>query len=288
MESVLGPNLAGTWYPADAQDLRETIRRLIEEAGPADRNAPPVRALIEPHAGYMYSGPVAAAGFRLVDRRRFRRVILAGPSHHLYFKGVAVPRANGYRTPLGTVPLDRDRMDAWTGVSGFRFTDQPFEPEHCLEIEIPFLQTMLEPGWKLVPLLVGNGLEPGTEEEVIGAIRTLADPETLLVASSDFTHYGADFRYLPFQEQVQDRLEELDLGAVREITDGDRDRFRRYVERTGATICGRHAIDLLLGILPTGGRWELAAYDTSGRITGDWAHTVSYAALAFRDGGADG
>jgi len=284
MKRTLGPNLAGTWYPADADVLRADIRRMLDSTEPQETASAPVLALIEPHAGYMYSGQVAAAGFRLLEGRRFNRVILIGPSHHDAFTGVAVPTATDYHTPLGLVALDQDGTRFLADRPGFLSTNDPFLKEHCLEIELPFLQETLAPGWELVPLLIGYDFGQGVEADVAAALQELAGPDTLLVASSDFTHYGHNFGYIPFEENVPEQLRELDLGAVEKIVSGDRDGFRRYVQKTGATICGRHAIDLLMRVLPDSSPCELVSYNTSGQITGDWSHSVSYATLAFHEG----
>jgi len=116
---------------------------------------------------------------------------------------------------------------------------------------------------------------------VIDALEPLMDSETLVVVSSDFTHYGPGFGYVPFRDLVPERIRQLDMGAVERILEFDREGLGRYVAETGATICGRVAIDVLLGMLGPGTRAELVAYDTSGRMTGDWSHSVSYASISF-------
>jgi len=276
----LGPNVAGTWYPSGREEL---VRRLDEYMGPAEGARPEQRlaALIAPHAGYAYSGPVAGCGFRHLRRRSFSRVVLLGPSHYAAFSGAALPEADCYVTPLGDVPIDSAAVARLAELPGVRTDDGPFRREHCLEMEIPFLQHALEPGWRLLPVLVGGVGGQTGRDRVVDALLPLADPDTLLVASSDFTHYGPRFSYVPFRSEVPRRIRELDMGAVDRILAQDRAGFERYVERTGATICGSGAIDVLLGLLPGGLQTTLEAYDTSGRITGDWDHTVSYASLLF-------
>ncbi len=282
MTRTLGPNLAGTWYPADREELESEVRRMLAgEAGPAV-GAEPVTALIEPHAGYRYSGQVAAAGFRQVQGERYRRVILIGPSHHEYFEGAVVPDATGYDTPLGTVPLDTKALNALAGMAGFRSGNAAFIKEHCLEIELPFLQATLQPGWKLVPVLLGHDMPDDLAGKIAAGLKLYSGSGTLLVASSDFTHYGRNFRYVPFEDNLPERLNDLDMGALNRITSGDREGLRSYVTRTGATICGRNAIDILMRLVPESARAELLRYDNSGNITSDWSHSVSYAAIAFR------
>ncbi|MBD3868143.1 MAG: AmmeMemoRadiSam system protein B [Acidobacteria bacterium] len=283
----LGPNLAGTWYPADRDELQSEVRRMLATEGDPDAGADPVIALIEPHAGYAYSGQVAAAGFRQVRGERFRRVIMLGPSHHEYFKGAAIPMAAGYNTPMGTVPLDTEVLGDLAGKTGFLPGNTAFEKEHCLEIELPFLQEALAPGWKLVPVLLGHDLPEDMATQVAAGLQHWYDSGTLLVASSDLTHFGHSFQYVPFKDDLPERIRDLDMGALDRILAGDREGFRSYVTRTGATICGRNAIDILMRMVPGSAQAELLRYDSSGNMTSDWKHSVSYAALAFRASGID-
>ena len=112
-------------------------------------------------------------------------------------------------------------------------------------------------------------------------IRSLVDGETVVVVSSDFTHYGTGFDYVPFRVDIPEKIRALDMRPVERIVGLDRGGFDAYVTETGATICGRAVIDVLLGVLPTRTTGRLLAYDTSGRMTGDWRHSVSYAAIGF-------
>ena len=276
---VVGPVVAGAWYPSKPDELAREVDRLLERA--RVHPGAPVRALIEPHAGFTYSGAVAAHGFRHVQGKAYSRVILLGPSHYAAFRGAALPPADVYRTPLGDVPLDVDSLRALAKVPGFATMGQPFEPEHCLEAEVPFLQRSLVPGWHLLPVLIGSGSAGPSAQEVADGIRPYLDAETLIVVSSDFTHFGRGFGYVPFDRDVPDRIRELDLGAVGYISAGDFMGFGSYLDRTGATICGRDAIDVLLRLLPMAARGSLVSYATSGQMTGDWGHTVSYAAIVF-------
>jgi len=277
----LGPNVAGSWYPADRGELARLLDGYLAPAEGRERAAERPVALIAPHAGYVYSGAVAGRGFRHLRRRSCARVVLLGPSHHVAFDGAALPGAEVYQTPLGEAPIDSASVSRLRNLPGMRVDDGPFRPEHCLEMEIPFLQHTLEPGWRLLPVLIGAGSDAASRSRVADALLPLADPHTLVVVSSDFTHYGPRFSYVPFRSDVPRRLRELDMGAVDRILAFDRGGFAEYVQRTQATICGMSAIDVLLGLLPGGLQASLEAYDTSGRITGDWEHSVSYASLLF-------
>lgn len=285
---ALGPMVAGAWYPGDEQRLAQEVDRLLAGV-PVSTERPPapdgarVGALIVPHAGYIYSGSVAAHGFAHTARAGTRRVILLGPSHRAAFQGAALPSAAAYRTPLGEVPLDLEALARIAHRPGVRFHDPPFLGEHSLEAEIPFLQRCLDPGWLLVPLLIGAGSSGDPARRVAEALGPLLGPQTLVVVSSDLTHFGPRFGFVPFEQEVPRRIRELDLGAVEPILRRDADDFASYLERTGATICGRDAIEVLLRLPLEGWQGTLARYDTSGQITGDWSHSVSYASLVFHD-----
>ena len=281
--TTLGPAVAGTWYLSGARELQEQVDGLLRTPrAPKDTASLGVpSALISPHAGFVYSGAVAGQGFGRLRGSSPRRVLVMGPSHYASFQGACLPAAGAFRTPLGSVPLDRDTIDRIGRKPGFRIDDGPFGPEHCLEAEIPFLQRVLAAGWSLIPVLMGGGSPSRSVGHVVDALAPLVDSDTLVVVSSDFTHYGPGFGYVPFHELVPERIRQLDMGAVERILELDREGFGRYVAETGATICGRTAIDVLLGMLESGTRAELAAYDTSGRMTGDWSHSVSYASISF-------
>ena len=287
---ALGPAVAGTWYPADGRALERQLDGFFRDAAAdtADEDAPAakVAALIAPHAGFVYSGLVAAKGFAQLGDDAFERVILLGPSHYAAFDGAIVTDASVYRTPLGEVPIDTEASDTLQGRDGFRLENGPFRPEHCLEAEIPFLQLRLRPGWRVLPVLVGRLGASVRAGSLAAGLRPLLGPDTLVVVSSDFTHYGPRFQYVPFEDDIPRKLEKLDLGAVEHILAWDAAGFEEYVSRTGATICGSNPIRLLLDLVPDGLAGRLAAYDTSGRITGDWGHSVSYASLVFRSAAA--
>lgn len=184
MATIREPAVAGLFYPADRATLQRTVNQLLATATP--RLAPP-KALIVPHAGYVYSGPVAASGYALLApvRAQVRRVVLLGPAHRVAFTGIALPSAATFRTPLGPVPIDRAAIAELQGLPGCRLHDQAHELEHSLEVHLPFLQQALD-DFTLVPLVVGEA-EPAT---VAAVLEQLWDgPQTLIVISSDLSHY---------------------------------------------------------------------------------------------------
>jgi AmmeMemoRadiSam system protein B len=270
--------LAGTWYPARSQELAAQIDRWLGDAdGGAARD---LLALIVPHAGYAYSGAVAASGYRRLRARPLPRAVILAPSHRVAFRGIAVLEADAFETPLGLVPIDAVR-----GIRSklLRPDPRPFEGEHSLEIQLPFLQRAV-PGVTVTPLLFGD-LRPEDSHEVGGLLDRLIDERTVFVVSSDFTHYGRSFGYLPFPpddaESVRLGLRRLDMGAIAAVLRGDAAAFRRHIEETGDTICGRVPVAALIEWAGTRHPGELLEYRTSLDVTGDYRHAVSYAAIAF-------
>ncbi len=276
-KKILPSEIAGRWYAADSNALRQELTGYFVAAKPESLDG--VCALIQPHAGYQYSGTVAAHGAKLVQGKKFSRVIVLGPSHSIAMpNGVAVPDGTHLSTPLGELPLDQEalavlRSQPFVNIAGFG------HGEHSVEIQLPLLQMALG-DFKLVPIVVGQLDEPATR--VIAAVLlSLVDEHTLVVASSDFTHYGANYGYLPFRTNVEENLKKLDLGAYETIAAKDLTAFRAYCEKTGATICGHDPIGILLAMLPRDTAPHLVKYDTSGRITGDFNMSVSYLCAAF-------
>ncbi len=184
MTVIRQPAVAGQFYPGTAVELEATVKALLEAAPAAEGPAP--KALIVPHAGYVYSGSVAAAGYAHVQpyRERYTRVILLGPCHRVPFRGLALCGADAFRTPVGDVSVDAAAL-ASLEAHGVRVFDATHAHEHSLEVHLPFLQSLLG-SFALVPLVVGDA-EP---EEVADVLDVLwGGPETLIVVSSDLSHY---------------------------------------------------------------------------------------------------
>jgi AmmeMemoRadiSam system protein B len=187
MGAVRPPAVAGSFYPADAGRLRAAVAGYLAAADGARAAATP-QAVIAPHAGYVYSGPVAGHAFAALGdgaAAAIRRGVVVGPAHFVPFRGIAAPGAAAFRTPLGNVPLDRDAIEALRDLPQVQLADGPHGPEHALEVELPFLQAVLG-DFTLVPLLVGEA----TAGEVAQVLERLwGGPETLIVISSDLSHY---------------------------------------------------------------------------------------------------
>jgi AmmeMemoRadiSam system protein B len=183
--NIRRPSVAGLFYPASATALHREIETFLDAAGEPPPRQP--KAIVSPHAGYVYSGPVAAYGYGAVKpfADRIRRVVLLAPAHRLPFEGLAVPSVDAFRTPLGDIPVDVAGVAAALAQPGVRTLDRAFDDEHAIEVQLPFLQEALGE-ISLVPLVVGVA----ADEEVAGVIRALwGGDETLVVISSDLSHY---------------------------------------------------------------------------------------------------
>ena len=248
MQPVRAPAVAGTFSPAGREELRAEVADLLAAAAPG----PAPKALIAPHAGYVYSGPVAASIFRRVQGASFERVVLLGPAHYVYLDGLALPEASIFSTPLGDVPLELPE--------GLPHDRAAHAREHSLEVELPFLQVALPGAWKLVPLAVGNA----GPEEVAGLIdRLWGGPETLVIVSSDLSHY------LPYRE-----ARAMDAATAKEILALGR--------LDSLAACGAAPVNgLLLAARRRKLSAELVDLRNSGDTAGDKGRVVGYGAFAF-------
>lgn len=282
VKRVIHSPVAGSWYPGDPEGLRREVRRMLDQADLSDLSSHrgPVLGLISPHAGYRYSGGVAAHGYRLLEGRNIRRVVVLGPSHRVPFRGLAIPDATHWSTPLGEVPLDQEALDRLRQ-SGGVFATRPdaFAQEHSVDMQIPFLQ-VVAPEATLVPIVVGQ-VGPAEAREAAATLRSIVDDHTVIVASSDFTHYGPNYGHVPFRDRVPERLEDLAMQAAKPLAQMDLDGFQAHLQSTGDTICGAGPILVLLATLPASAEAVPLRFDTSGRMTGDYQNSVSYFSIAF-------
>jgi MEMO1 family protein len=203
--TVRPPAVAGRFYAGDPDRLRTQVSDLFVDAAPSLRVMP--KALIAPHAGYVYSGRVAATAFATVrNTQTITRVVLIGPAHYVRVRGIAAPTVDTFETPLGPVPVDVDALSAIADVDSVIRADAPHAPEHALEVELPFLQAVLG-SFRVVPLLVGDA----APRDVADVLRRLwGGSETLIVVSSDLSHY-----------HTYEVAQRLDLATAAAIEHGD-------------------------------------------------------------------
>lgn len=258
-EAIQPPQVAGTFYPADPLQLATQLKRCMLEGKRTSIEAPKV--IVAPHAGLIYSGGVAASAFSGLARRSdlIRRVVLIGPAHKFAFRGIALATANRWRTPLGDVPVDLLMQRRLKPMAEVTVDDRPFQNEHALEVLLPFLQISLK-SFEIVPMLVGD-VEPSVVSEALE--RVWGGPETLIVVSSDLSHYKPAQEAKDFDTVTRRLVETLDVEKL-----------------NGERACGHRA---LAGALLRAGALDLRVTGidmaTSGDLTGDDSRVVGYGAF---------
>ncbi len=263
------PAVAGAFYPRDAGALRDEVVRLLAAAAPPGpaRAARP-KALVVPHAGYVYSGPVAASAYArlLGPGPRVERVVLLGPSHYAPVAGLALPEAAAFVTPLGEVPVDREGAARALALPQVTRSEVAHRREHSLEVQLPFLQAALGP-FTLVPLVVGHA----SPDDVAGVLRALwGGPETLVVISTDLSHYLPYDEARALDQLTAGRVVALDAAGIGE-----------------AQACGRAPLrGLLVEARRRGLAVELLDLRSSGDTAGGKDEVVGYAAFAIGEAGA--
>lgn len=246
MNAIRTPAVAGLFYPDDPSELHRQISAYLAAV---ENPGPPPKALIAPHAGYVYSAPIAASVYARLRAARdsIRRVVLLGPSHRVGFRGIALCEDDAYTTPLGPVPVDKTAQATIEHLPGVGYLEQAHTREHSLEVHLPFLQEILG-DFTLVPLVIGDA-DP---EQVGTVLETLwGGPETLIVISSDLSHYH-DYR-------TAQRLDKATSQAIETL---------RFEDIGYEDACGRHPIG---GLLWVARRKGLQAQTIDLRNSGDTA-----------------
>lgn len=264
MPGIRPPAVAGMFYPADADELSRWVRTMLVEA---ERDVPPmqnVKAIIAPHAGYIYSGPIAAHAFAALKEAAKRgdvhRIILMGPAHTMPVIGIAAPAWDGFATPLGVVPVDTEARARIAALPQVHVDNAPHAREHALEVELPFIQTLF-PDVPVLPLVVGET----TPEEVAEVMEALDDGHTLFIISSDLSHYEPYEQARMHDSITAKRIEALDYAHI-----GPHD------------ACGvRPLSGLLYEARKRGWRPVLLDFRNSGDTAGDKSRVVGYGAWAF-------
>jgi len=258
------PAVAGFFYPASEAQLRRDVQDFLARAAPAAAAEPVPKVLIAPHAGYVYSGPIAASAYARIraGAGTIERVVLLGPAHRVHVHGMALPAANQFQTPLGTVEIDQDAVAAVKDLPQVLVSDAAHAEEHSLEVHLPFLQQVLG-SFKLVPFAVGSA----TAQQVAQVLDLLwGGDETLIVISSDLSHY------LPYP-----RARATDEFTVETIL-----RLQPNLDHHQA--CGATPINgLLLTAQARGLRPYLLDLRNSGDTAGDKSRVVGYASFAFHE-----
>jgi AmmeMemoRadiSam system protein B len=260
MENVREPAVAGQFYPGQAARLREMVTDFLAQAEPVDKVP---KAIIAPHAGYVYSGPIAASAYAsLADvGPTIRRVVLLGPAHRVAVQGLAASSADAFATPLGIVPVDKAAIREILSLPQVQMRDVAHVGEHSLEVHLPFLQQLC-PEFKLIPLVVGTA----TANEVAQVLDKLwGGKETLVVISSDLSHYHDYHTARTMDQKTSQAIEELKPEAI------GRDQA-----------CGRIPIQGLLQLAREKGlKAIIVDVRNSGDTAGPRSEVVGYGAYLF-------
>lgn len=260
MTLIRTPAVAGQFYSDNAGELSATVTTLLREA--EDRKTPAPKALIVPHAGYVYSGPVAANAYARLQpyRDRYRRVVLLGPCHRVFVHGIALSSADAYRTPLGDVPLDKSAV-LNLDIPGVHIFDDAHQAEHSLEVHLPFLQAILG-DFSVVPIVVGDA----SPELVSQVLDTLwGGSETLIVVSSDLSHY-----------LKCDEARTIDARTCRAIEDFDADHINHDMACGATPVAG-----LLIAAKKRGMKVTTLDLRNSADTAGNGMFVVGYGAWMF-------
>ena len=283
---VLPASHAGSWYPTG-----NSLKSMMENAF-SNVNIPEIsgkaKAIIAPHAGYVYCLQTAAHSFKMVDTSQFSRVVILGPSHQLYVTKCTIADADYFETPLGQIPFDREASNKLIKDYPKLFTGLPIEKaqiEHSLEMECPILKYIFgEKQFSVIPIMVGV-LSDSTTSDVAKALSPIiSDPQTLLVISSDFCHWGMsfDYTYLPSGFSVPWKgIEKLDHDAMEAISTGNHKVFADYIQKTGDTICGECPIRIAMQSVPKPYQVHWLHYSQSEKLTSSRGTSVSYSAGVF-------
>jgi AmmeMemoRadiSam system protein B/AmmeMemoRadiSam system protein A len=269
-KGIRKPVCAGSFYPDTPEELTAIIKQFVNRVKPIHVDRPShssLKALIIPHAGYIYSGWTASQISLVLKENQFKRVIVMGPDHRIGFQGGAISDVSAYETPLGRIPLNKDAVSLRKKKDLFRAIPDSDRFEHSVEVVLPYLQYFLKQ-FEMIPVVLGQGRN--LAEKVTAAFDPLQDHTTLLVASSDLSHY------LPYQEAVA-----RDRETIKMILNLNADQLKK---RENAA-CGKIPILVIINMAQRH-NWHpvLLHYSNSGDTAGDRSRVVGYAAIAFYGG----
>ena len=270
-EIVRAPAVAGMFYERSPAALRKNIDEMLNRVQ-LPKIEGTVRAVVSPHAGYVYSGFTAAHAFKLLEGRKYDCVIAVGPSHREYFDGISIYSGDAYETPLGKVPINHEvRSELLRGEKNIVASVAGHRAEHSLEVQLPFLQRVLEE-FSVVPIIMGDQRRQLCEQLSVALARVMANKNVLLVASSDLSHFHA------YDEAVL-----LDKRVIQEVEHFNSDVFIDELEKKSFEACGGGPIAVAMKTAQQLGanRVEVLHYCNSGDITGDKSGVVGYLAAAF-------
>jgi MEMO1 family protein len=278
------PVVAGQFYPSNKDELTLVIKQSINKVI-IKKNHNNILGAIIPHAGYMYSGSCAAHSYSMIknNKDKIDVFIILGFSHSGYGNAEICLSQNDWKTPLGICQIDNEISNQLLNNNIATINENAHNYEHSIEVQLPFLQYLFK-DFTIVPLSISSRCDFKKMGEKIANVIKNQNKKICVIASSDFTHYGPNFKYVPFTDNIKENLEKLDMGAIKFIKDLNSNGFIDYINQTSATICGQNPIALQIEIMKNlnAKKGELINYCTSGDLTGDYSNSVSYVSLIFK------
>ena len=263
MQKIRKPSVAGMFYPADKNKLSEQINFLLDitKSNETFKN---ITGLVTPHAGYLYSGKTAAYAFNTIANKNYETVIIISPSHKEYFSGISIYDGDGYETPLGIAEINKDVKEKlisekiFEGIQGHR-------NEHAVEVEIPFLQKVLK-DFSIVPIVMGDQNKIYVDE-LSQKLAEVIDDKTLIIASSDLSHFYSCEEAKTLDSRVQQKIEEFDYAGL-----------QNDLELRNSEACGGGCIVSLMksAEMKNINKSKVLSYSDSGDVTGDTTEVVGY------------
>ncbi len=254
------PAVSGAFYPAEPQELLRQVENYLRCAVNHTLTPEPPKMLIVPHAGYMYSGQIAADAYAHLKEwnQQIDRVILLGPSHRVPVNGMAVTESDCFATPLGEIPIDTEAIASIQSMPSVFQSEEPHLLEHSLEVQLPFLQILLN-SFDLIPVVVGRC----TDQQIATMLKALWAPKTLLVVSTDLSHFLYD-----------DDAKRIDSQTVQSI-------LTKHTDLCGEQVCGHYPLNGALYFARKQG-WRMleVSHGNSGQVTGNKERVVGYASFA--------
>ena len=279
---VREPAVAGQFYPASADELGAMVDKFLNDANPPKVEGR-IRAIMVPHAGYVYSGSTAAYAYKALAGQTYKTVILVGNSHHQGYEGVAVSTADKFRTPLGDVDVDTALAKKLTTLSDMIvFRESPHVPEHSLEVQLPFLQKTLVGKFKIVPILMGTA-SGEISAELGDALSKVVDADTLVIASSDMSHYP---KYADANYEDHKVIDAILTGKADNLERTIHQLERMSIPNTATCLCGEGAVKAVMICAEKIGATnvQFLKYANSGDTAGTKDRVVGYSAIVFTGG----
>ncbi|MBK9203896.1 MAG: AmmeMemoRadiSam system protein B [Candidatus Obscuribacter sp.] len=303
LTDVRYPSFAGSWYPGNRQYLEHLISTCYVQANASGTNSSHCNklspeqshdegqkrslvALVAPHAAFRYSGQAQAYCYQLLKQQNPKRIFILAAGHsRVMSSGAILPAARSFNTPLGNVELDRDCINRLMQLPFFSVNATTHKLEHSVELQLPYIAYSL-PQTKIVPLIIGKIDSPEMLPSLASSIKSVIEPGDIILVSTDFTHFGRYYNYVPFDQDISANILKLDREAYSYLKARDLNGFIQFKKRTGDTICGYTACLLLLALLPEDSQARVLDYYTSNDMMGTKVKSardksISYMSLAF-------